>query len=124
MFVTRLKPVKTDWGKVFEDYRADLVAEGLAQDEARAAAAQRVAWMKLRMAWFEERFQAFVDAQDRLGACYLNQRDDHPDIDWDDEDAPDPPEAAALEAVADAIFAEIQAAREGRWPRHLHFGGV
>jgi hypothetical protein len=124
VFVTKMKPLAHDWGAVLERYRGDLVAEGVPAEEAAVEAARRVERMKLRMAWFEERFQAFIDAQDRVGDYYVNYADDRPEIDWDDEDAPDIPEPEALQAVVDALYAEIDAARQGRWPRHLHFAEV
>lgn len=123
-FVTRLSPSRIDWGEVLERYAGDFVSEGFPDDEARAEAERRVARMKLRMAWFHERFQAFVDAQDAVGSCYVNWQDAHPEVDPDDDDAPEPPAAAALQAVSDALYAEIDAARRGRWPRHLHFSDV
>jgi hypothetical protein len=124
VFVTKLKPLVTDWGVVLGNYRADLIAEGVSAEEAAAEAGRRVTRMKLRMAWFEERFQALVDAEDRIGDYYVTYPDEHPGIDWDDEDAPEIPEPEGLQAVADAIRAEIDAARDGRWPRHLHFAEV
>jgi len=123
-FVTKLGSPRIDWGETLEIYRDDLVAEGVPETEAIAEAGRRVERMKLRMAWFHERFQAFVDAQDRVGSYYVNYVDDHPEVDWEAEDAPGPPEPVELQAVADALYAEIQAAQEGRWPKHLHFGDV
>jgi hypothetical protein len=120
-FVTKLKPSRTEWGAVLENYRGDLVSEGVPEAEARAEAGRRAERMKLRMAWFEERFQAFVDAQDRVGDYYIHHMDAHPEVDWDAEDAPEIPEPEALQAVADALYAEIEVAKAGRWPKHLHF---
>lgn len=65
-----------------------------------------------------------LHAQDRVGDYYVHYSDAHPEIDWDDEDAPEIPEPVGLQAVVDALYAEIDAARQGRWPRHLHFNDV
>jgi hypothetical protein len=123
-FVTRLPESRIDWDEMLESYRGDLVAEGVPESEALAEAGRRVERMKLRMAWFRERFQAFVDAEDAVGNYYVNYMDARPEVDWEAEDAPEVPEPAELQAVADALSAEIEAAQQGRWPRHLHFGDV
>lgn len=120
----RPRPPMPDWEKWTQEVRAGLVAEGVPESEAGAEARRKCERMKLRHAWFRERFEAFLDMEDRAGEAYLRYMDAHPEIDWDSEDAPevpDPPEAA----LAQAIYEEVmEAVREGRWPRHLHFRDV
>ena len=109
-----------DW----EESRLWLVAEmvglGMAPAEAEAAAARKLELARLRLEWGRERLDAFVEMQERAGEVYDRQIDEHPDVDWESEDAPDLPEPPE-QAVAQAIYAELMAAiLEDRWPRHLH----
>jgi hypothetical protein len=98
----------------------------LEMSEARAIAHLEEAEprFRARCAWIEERMAAMKAAQKALDAAWFRQLDAHPDVDWDDPDAPelpDPPEQAAF----DAIYAEIRAVIDhDRWPRHLHFPNV
>jgi hypothetical protein len=113
-----------DWEAWTKEVQAGLAAEGVPEAEAKAEARRKCERMKLRHAWFRERFEAFLDMQDRAGEAVLQYMDAHPEIDWESEDAPevpDPPE----EAIAQAIYAEVMdAVKDDRWPRHLHFRDV
>jgi hypothetical protein len=101
-----------------------MVELGIEPGEAEAEAAKKVERARLRFEWARERLDAFFALQEEAGEAYRRQIDAHPEIDWDDEDAPqlpEPPEAVAAEAV----YAEVmQALNEDRWPRHLHFRDV
>jgi hypothetical protein len=101
-----------------------MVGLGIEPGEAEAEAAKKVERARLRYEWASERLDAFFDLQDKAGEAYMRQIEAHPDVDWEDEDAPDlpdPPEQAA----AQAVYAEVMAAlNEDRWPRHLHFRDV
>jgi hypothetical protein len=119
-----LAPVGVDWEECRRGLVEEMIELGVAPEEAEAEAAKRVGRIRLRIEWARERLDAFFDMQDRAGEAYMRQIEAHPDVDWEDEDAPvlpEPPE----EAVAQAIYAEVMAAvNEDRWPRHLHFGDV
>lgn len=103
---------------------AELVGLGLPEDEAIAQMLEAEPRVRARFAWAEDRIAAMRAAQKALDAAWFRRLDAHPDVDWDDPDAPilpDPPEQAAF----DAIHAEIMAAADhDRWPRHLHFPNV
>jgi cytosine/adenosine deaminase-related metal-dependent hydrolase len=109
-----------DWEETKRHYVAEMIALGAEAAEAEADAARKVELARRRLEWGRERLAAFFAMQDRAGEAYDKQIDEHPDVDWESEDAPqlpDPPE----EAIAQAIYAEVMAAiREDRWPRHLH----
>jgi len=113
-----------DWDETRRQYVADMVALGAEPAKAEADAARKVERARLRIEWASERLDAFFEMQERAGEAYMKQIDEHPDVDWEAEDAPqlpDPPE----EAVAQAIYAEVMAAlNEDRWPKHLHFRDV
>lgn len=113
-----------DWREVREGMAAELVELGVEPAEAEAEAARKVERARLRYEWASERLDAFFELQEKAGEAYERQMDEHPDVDWEDEDAPelpDPPEQAA----AQAVYAEVMAAlNEDRWPRHLHFRNV
>jgi hypothetical protein len=113
-----------DWGELRERVAAEMVGLGIAPAEAGAEAAKKVERARLRFEWASERLDAFFELQDKAGEAYMRQIEAHPDVDWEDEDAPElpePPEAAA----AQAVYAEVMAALdEDRWPRHLHFRDV
>lgn len=120
----QVEPPPPDWEAWSRDALAWLIAEGTPVEEAQVEARRMCERTKLRHAWFRERFNAFLDMQDRALEAWGRYKDEHPEIDWEDEDAPevpDPPE----QAVAQAIYAEVMAAvKEDRWPRHLHFRDV
>jgi hypothetical protein len=101
-----------------------LVALGLSEAEARVEAEKRRERVRLRFAWVRDRFNAFLDMQDRADEAYRRQIEAFPEVDWEEDDAPvlpEPPE----EAVAQAIYAEVMTAvDDDRWPRHLHFRDV
>ena len=113
-----------DWAALRRQVEENLTALGMPADEARAEAAKQAERVQLRVEWARERFDEFLEMQDRAGEAYVRQIEANPDVDWEDPDAPvlpEPPE----EAVAQAIYAEVRAALdEDRWPRHLHFHGV
>src|SRR5687768_4353615 len=120
----RKRPPMPDWEAWTKEARAGLAAEGVPEAEAEAEARRKCERMKLRHAWFRERFEAFLDMQDRAGEAILQYMDAHPEIDWESENAPDVPEPPE-EAIAQAIYEEVMTAvREDRWPRHLHFRDV
>jgi hypothetical protein len=114
--------------ELWDECRRGLVAEmvelGLERETAEAEAEVRVERIRMRIEWARERFNAFLEMQDKAGEAYVRQIEAHPDVDWEAEDAPvlpEPPE----EAVAQAIYAEVMAAvNHDRWPRHLHFRDV
>jgi hypothetical protein len=109
-----------DWEEVRRRLAAEMVDLGIAPAEAEAEAAKKVELARKRLEWGRERLAAFFEMQERAGEAYDKQIDEHPDVDWDSEDAPDLPEPPE-EAVAQAIYAEVMAAiNEDRWPRHLH----
>lgn len=113
-----------DWKAVGRRLAAEMAELGMEPGEAEAEAAKRVERARLRYEWASERLDTFFDLQEQAGLAYQRQMDEHPDVDWEDEDSPelpDPPEQAA----AQAVYAEVMAAIEGdRWPRHLHFRNV
>ena len=118
-FSARAKP-PPDWEAWTREALATLLAEGTPVAEAEVEARRMCERMKIRLAWFRERFDEFVEMQERAGEAMLRYMDERPEIDWDDEDAPEVPEPPE-EALAQAIYAEVMAAiREDRWPRHLH----
>jgi hypothetical protein len=116
---------EADWTAIERDAYEENIALGISEAEARAEAGRKVERVRLRIAWADERFNAFLDMQERAGEAYLRQIDEHPEVeDWEAEDAPDLPEPPE-EAIAQAIYAEAMAAIErGVWPRHLHFHAV
>jgi hypothetical protein len=75
-----------------------------------------------RLAWLRETFAAMLAAQDRVGEAWAGIFDTLPD-DLDDEELeamnlPDPPEQAEV----DALYKQIEAARDkGRWPKELYW---
>jgi hypothetical protein len=101
-----------------------MVELGMEPAAAEAEAKRKVERARLRYEWASERLDAFLELQEKAGEAYLRQMDEYPDVDWEDEDAPelpDPPE----EALAQAVYSEVMAAiNEDRWPRHLHFRDV
>ncbi|HEX8573601.1 MAG TPA: hypothetical protein VF759_12715 [Allosphingosinicella sp.] len=115
---------RVDWEETRREYAAELVALGAEPAEAEAEAARKAGRARIRIEWASERLDDFFEMQERAGEAYMKQIEEHPDVDWESEDAPklpDPPE----EAVAQAIYAEVMAAiEEDRWPRHLHFRDV
>lgn len=120
----RRRPPMPDWEALAAQAKGELIAIGVPEEQARAQAALKCERTRLRHAWFRERFEAFLDMQERAGEAILRYMDAHPEIDWDSEDAPEVPEPPE-EALAQAIYAEVMAAvREDRWPRHLHFRDV
>ena len=120
----RKRPPVPDWEEYKAQAKDGLLGLGVPEEEAEAQAALQCERMRLRHAWFRERFEAFLDMQDRAGEACLRYMDAHPEIDWEDEDAPEVPEPPE-EALAQAIYEEVMAAvKEGRWPRHLHFRDV
>jgi hypothetical protein len=120
----KLRPPPPDWEEWTRETEAELIAEGAPEAEARIEAERMCGRMKLRHAWFRERFEAFLEMQDRAGKAYVRYMDAHPEIDWGADDAPEVPEPFE-EAVAKAIYEEVIAAvKKDRWPRHLHFGDV
>ena len=112
----------------WEEARLGMVAEmvelGVPEPEAETEAVKKVERARLRLDWARERLDAFFALQAQADEAYERQMDAYPDVDWEDEDAPelpDPPEDAA----AQAVYAEVMAAlKEDRWPRHLHFRDV
>ena len=112
------------WEEVRLGLAAEMTELGMAGPEAEAEASKKVERARLRLEWARERFEAFFEMQEKADEAYRRQIDAHPDIDWEDEDAPELPEPPE-EAVAQAIYAEVMAAlKEDRWPRHLHFRDV
>jgi hypothetical protein len=113
-----------DWKAVGRGLAAEMIELGIAPGEAEAEAAKKVERARLRYEWASERLDAFFALQEKAGEAHMRQIEAHPDVDWEDEDAPqlpDPPE----EAAAQAVYAEVMAAlNEDRWPRHLHFRNV
>jgi hypothetical protein len=119
-----VEPPPPDWEAWTREALAGLLAEGTPPGEARVEARRMCERMKIRHAWFRERFNAFLEMQERAGEAVLDYMDARPEIDWDDEDAPEVPEPPE-QAIAQAIYAEVMAAvKEDRWPRHLHFRDV
>lgn len=113
-----------DWRDVGRRVAAEMVELGIEPAEAEAEAAKKVERARLRYEWARERLDAFFELQDKAGEAYMRQMDEHPDVDWEDEDAPELPEPPE-EAAAQAVYAEVMAAiEEDRWPRHLHFRDV
>jgi hypothetical protein len=113
-----------DWAEWRAKAAAELAALGCTPEEAEAEAALKEERTKLRIAWALERWDAFVEAQDKVGEAYCRMMDEYPDVDWEDPDAPDLPEPPE-QAVCDALYEEVAAARDrDRWPRHLHFHRV
>jgi hypothetical protein len=108
------------WAAVRRQAEEEMAALGMPAAQARAEAEKRTERVRLRVEWARERLDQFFEMQDRAGEAYVKQIEAHPDVDWEDPDAPvlpEPPEAA----VAEAIYAEVRAALdEDRWPRHLH----
>jgi hypothetical protein len=124
LWIEGLRPPPPDWAAWTREALAGLLAEGFPAPAAEAAARRMCERTKIRHAWFRERFEAFLDMQDRAGEAYLRYMDARPEIDWEDGDAPEVPEPPE-QAIAQAIYAEVIAAvREDRWPRHLHFRDV
>lgn len=120
----RKRPPPPDWEEFTAREKEHLLGLGFPEAEAEAQAALKCDRTRLRHAWFRERFEAFLDMQDRAGEAYLQYMDAHPDIDWESDDAPELPEPPE-EALAQAIYEEVMAAvQDGRWPRHLHFRDV
>jgi hypothetical protein len=113
-----------DWEETRRQVAAEMVELGIEPAEAEAESRKKVERARLRYEWARERLDAFFELQEQAGEAYMRQMDEHPDVDWEDEDAPDlpdPPEQAA----AQAVYAEVMAAiEEDRWPRHLHFRDV
>jgi hypothetical protein len=75
-----------------------------------------------RLAWLRETFEAMIAAQERVGEAwdriFDTLADDLDDEELDAMNLPDPPEQAEV----DALYEQIEAARdEDRWPRHLHW---
>jgi hypothetical protein len=101
-----------------------MVGLGIAPGEAKAEAAKKVERARLRFEWASERLDSFFAMQEKAGEAYRRQIEAHPEIDWEDEDAPELPEPPE-EAIAQAIYDEVmEALNEDRWPRHLHFRDV
>ncbi|HEX9945918.1 MAG TPA: hypothetical protein VGA98_00095 [Allosphingosinicella sp.] len=120
----RRRPPPPDWGEFKGKLKGDLVAAGVPEEEAEVEAGRKCERTRLRHAWFRERFEAFLDMQDRAGEAYLQYREARPEVDWESEDAPQVPEPPE-EALAQAIYAEVMAAvQDDCWPRHLHFRDV
>jgi hypothetical protein len=117
-------PGAAEWRALGRRLAAEMVELGMAPAEAEAEAARKVERARLRAEWASERLDTFFELQEKAGEAYERQIEAHPDIDWEDEDAPDlpePPEAAA----AQAVYAEVMAALDDDcWPRHLHFRNV
>lgn len=117
-------PLAVDWEEDRRRLVAEMMALGAGPEEAEAEAARKVELARMRLEWGRERLAAFFEMQERAGEAYERQMDEHPDVDWSSDDAPDLPEPPE-EAVAQAIYAEVIAAiREDRWPRHLHIRNV
>ncbi len=113
-----------DWREVREGMAAEMVELGIEPAEAQAEAAKKVERARLRYEWARERLDTFFALQEKAGEAYMRQIEAHPDVDWEDEDAPELPEPPE-EAAAQAVYAEVMAAiNEDRWPRHLHFRNV
>lgn len=116
--------LREEWEEARGRFVAEMTALGMAPAEAEAAAARKLEVARKRVEWGRERLAAFAEMQERADQAFMKQMEAHPDVDWDDDDAPqlpDPPE----EAVAQAIYAELMAAiNEDRWPRHLHDSGI
>jgi hypothetical protein len=112
------------WAECRQGLVAEMVELGLPAAEAEAEAAKRAERIRMRVEWARARFDDFLEMQDKAGEAYMRQMDEHPDVDWESEDAPvlpDPPE----EAIAQAIYEEVtDAIQHGRWPKHLHFRDV
>ncbi|HEX8622382.1 MAG TPA: hypothetical protein VF718_10450 [Allosphingosinicella sp.] len=122
-FSARAKP-PPDWAAWTREALAGLLAEGIPVAEAEVEARRMCERMKIRLAWFRQRFDEFVEMQERAGEAVDRYMDERPEIDWDAEDAPEVPEPPE-QAIAQAIHAEVMAAaKEDRWPRHLHFHDV
>lgn len=120
----RRRPAAPDWRAFTAEVKEDLVRMGVPEAEAQAQAVLKCERTRLRHDWFAERMEAFLELQDRAGEAYLRFMDDHPEVDWDSEDAPEVPEPPE-EAQAQAVYAEVMAAvYEARFPRHLHFRNV
>ncbi|HYW16284.1 MAG TPA: hypothetical protein VE891_09030 [Allosphingosinicella sp.] len=113
-----------DWKEIEERSAAEMGELGMPPDEAKAEAAKKVGRARQRFEWARERLDSFFAMQDKAGEAYMRQIEEHPEIDWDDEDAPElpePPEAA----LAQSIYEEVMdALNKDRWPRHLHFRDV
>lgn len=120
----RRKMGAADWREVGRRLAAEMVELGIEPGEAEAEAAKKVERARLRYEWASERLDTFFALQEQAGEAYMRQIDEHPDVDWEDEDAPELPEPPE-EAAAQAVYAEVMAAiNEDRWPRHLHFRNV
>lgn len=120
------RPIRTaaDWQEARARLAAEMVELGIEPGEAEAEAGKKVERARLRFEWASERLDAFFALQDEAGEAYMRQIEAHPEIDWEDEDAPELPEPPE-EAAAQAVYAEVMAAlNEDRWPRHLHFRNV
>jgi hypothetical protein len=113
-----------EWDETRRQLVAEMIALGAEPAQAEADARKKVERARLRFEWARERLDAFFEMQERAGEVYDRQIDEHPDVDWEADDAPQLPEPPE-EAVAQAIYAELMAAlNEDRWPRHLHFGDL
>lgn len=109
------------WRRGLEDEHRQL---GMEPAEAKAEADRAWARMKARLAWVDEQLEAMQRLHDALGEYWGRYADEHPEIDFEDPDCPQPPqppEQAALERIEEAIAAVRE---RDQWPPHLYFGDV
>jgi hypothetical protein len=104
------------------DVAAHLRELGLAQDEAAREAALTLVRHERRMAWVRTRFDRMRELHDALSDFWSDFADRHPDVDLDDPDYPFP--EPAEQKLLERVEADIAAAWEDRWPRHLYFTAV
>jgi outer membrane murein-binding lipoprotein Lpp len=109
-----------DWAAWQAAAEAELVALGCSEEQVRKELARKRERTAARLAWLHERVAALLVAEQAAKAAWARLVGRVERLDLDDPAGPSlppPPEQAAF----DAILAELRAAADGRWPRHLHF---
>ena len=109
-----------DWQAWQAAAEAELVALGYNEEQVRGEVAQKRERTAARLAWLHERVAALLVAEQSAKAAWARMVGRVERLDLDDPANPSLPAPPEQEAF-DAILAELRAAGEGRWPRHLHF---
>jgi hypothetical protein len=110
-----------DWRAWQAAVEAELAALGCTGEQADRELALKRERVAARLAWLDARIAALLVAEEAANAAWLRLVGAVERIDLDGPAGPSLPVPPEQEAF-DAILAELRAAAEGRWPRHLHFG--
>jgi hypothetical protein len=109
-----------DWRAWQSEAEAELAALGCTGEQMRREIAHKRERVAARLAWLDERVAALIAAEEAAKAAWLRLIGAVERLELDGRGGPVLPAPPEQEEF-DSILAQLRAAAEGRWPRHLHF---